>query len=200
MARSASRGSHRAVIRVFMARDISARAARRQWRNQGRDRATIGGNRWRRNPQFSARAGDAAALPVIEPALRWPALTLVETASSCHGCGTCRSLDPTARACARAFGHCATRRHRPGRRPTCCGCWPTARSIPVSGAATSSTPMPILHPLQDVPDRMPERSRRLELDARGQGGATSINTVCPPATGSSRESSSGRDSGADFRS
>ena len=38
-------------------------------------------------------------VPVIEPALRWPGLTLVETASSCHGCGTCRSLDPTSRMC-----------------------------------------------------------------------------------------------------
>jgi FAD/FMN-containing dehydrogenase/Fe-S oxidoreductase len=38
-------------------------------------------------------------MPVIEPALRWPGLTLVETASSCHGCGTCRSLDPTTRMC-----------------------------------------------------------------------------------------------------
>ena len=38
-------------------------------------------------------------MPVIEPALRWPGLTLVETASSCHGCGTCRSLDPATRMC-----------------------------------------------------------------------------------------------------
>jgi FAD/FMN-containing dehydrogenase/Fe-S oxidoreductase len=38
-------------------------------------------------------------LPVIEPALRWPDLTLVETAAACHGCGTCRSLDPTSRMC-----------------------------------------------------------------------------------------------------
>jgi FAD/FMN-containing dehydrogenase/Fe-S oxidoreductase len=38
-------------------------------------------------------------LPVIEPALRWPDLTLIETASACHGCGTCRSLDPTSRMC-----------------------------------------------------------------------------------------------------
>ena len=38
-------------------------------------------------------------LPVIEPALRWPDLTLIEMASACHGCGTCRSLDPTSRMC-----------------------------------------------------------------------------------------------------
>jgi FAD/FMN-containing dehydrogenase/Fe-S oxidoreductase len=37
--------------------------------------------------------------PVIEPALRWPGLPLAETASSCHGCGTCRSLEPTTRMC-----------------------------------------------------------------------------------------------------
>jgi FAD/FMN-containing dehydrogenase/Fe-S oxidoreductase len=36
---------------------------------------------------------------VIHPALRWPDLSLVETASNCHGCGTCRSLDPTLRMC-----------------------------------------------------------------------------------------------------
>jgi FAD/FMN-containing dehydrogenase/Fe-S oxidoreductase len=36
---------------------------------------------------------------VISPALRWPGLTLIETASSCHGCGTCRDLDPTLRMC-----------------------------------------------------------------------------------------------------
>jgi FAD/FMN-containing dehydrogenase/Fe-S oxidoreductase len=37
--------------------------------------------------------------PVIEPALRWPGLTLFETASACNGCGTCRSLDPALRMC-----------------------------------------------------------------------------------------------------
>jgi FAD/FMN-containing dehydrogenase/Fe-S oxidoreductase len=36
---------------------------------------------------------------VIEPALRWPALSLVDTAANCQGCGTCRSLEPTARMC-----------------------------------------------------------------------------------------------------
>ncbi len=36
---------------------------------------------------------------VIEPALRWPVLSLVETAANCQGCGTCRSLEPTARMC-----------------------------------------------------------------------------------------------------
>ncbi len=38
-------------------------------------------------------------LPVIEPALRWPDLSLIEMASACHGCGSCRSLDPTSRMC-----------------------------------------------------------------------------------------------------
>ncbi len=36
---------------------------------------------------------------VLEPALRWPGLTLIETASACHGCGTCRALDPSSRMC-----------------------------------------------------------------------------------------------------
>jgi FAD/FMN-containing dehydrogenase/Fe-S oxidoreductase len=40
-----------------------------------------------------------SAVRVIEPALRWPDLSLVETASNCQGCGTCRSLDPTLRMC-----------------------------------------------------------------------------------------------------
>jgi len=37
--------------------------------------------------------------PVIQPALRWPGLKLIEMASACQGCGTCRSLDPTMRMC-----------------------------------------------------------------------------------------------------
>ncbi|MFI5459382.1 MAG: FAD-binding and (Fe-S)-binding domain-containing protein, partial [Isosphaerales bacterium] len=40
-----------------------------------------------------------ALTPVIGPALRWPGLSLIETASACQGCGTCRSLDPTSRMC-----------------------------------------------------------------------------------------------------
>jgi FAD/FMN-containing dehydrogenase/Fe-S oxidoreductase len=36
---------------------------------------------------------------VIEPALRWPGLSMIETAANCQGCGTCRSLEPTARMC-----------------------------------------------------------------------------------------------------
>jgi len=39
------------------------------------------------------------AVPVIQPALRWPGLNLIEMASTCQGCGTCRSLDPTLRMC-----------------------------------------------------------------------------------------------------
>jgi FAD/FMN-containing dehydrogenase/Fe-S oxidoreductase len=57
---------------------------------------------------FSAPAEEAgsasehaasARTPVIHAALRWPALGVVETASACQGCGTCRSLDPTSRMC-----------------------------------------------------------------------------------------------------
>jgi FAD/FMN-containing dehydrogenase/Fe-S oxidoreductase len=36
---------------------------------------------------------------LIQPALRWPGLSLIETAANCHGCGTCRSLEPTTRMC-----------------------------------------------------------------------------------------------------
>jgi FAD/FMN-containing dehydrogenase/Fe-S oxidoreductase len=37
--------------------------------------------------------------PVITQALRWPELSMVEMASACHGCGTCRSLESTTRMC-----------------------------------------------------------------------------------------------------
>jgi FAD/FMN-containing dehydrogenase/Fe-S oxidoreductase len=37
--------------------------------------------------------------PVIQPVLRWAGLSVIEAASACHGCGTCRSLDPTSRMC-----------------------------------------------------------------------------------------------------
>ena len=36
---------------------------------------------------------------VFVPALRWPGLSLIETAANCQGCGTCRSLDPATRMC-----------------------------------------------------------------------------------------------------
>jgi FAD/FMN-containing dehydrogenase/Fe-S oxidoreductase len=36
---------------------------------------------------------------VIEPALRWPGLSVVEMAAACHGCGSCRSLEPSDRMC-----------------------------------------------------------------------------------------------------
>ena len=48
---------------------------------------------------LQAETAGPLELPVIEPALRWPEMTLIETASACHGCGTCRSLDPTSRMC-----------------------------------------------------------------------------------------------------
>ena len=41
----------------------------------------------------------SSSVSPIHPALRWPDLSLVEMASNCHGCGTCRSLDPTLRMC-----------------------------------------------------------------------------------------------------
>jgi FAD/FMN-containing dehydrogenase/Fe-S oxidoreductase len=35
----------------------------------------------------------------MSPALRWTGLTMLETASSCNGCGDCRTLEPTLRMC-----------------------------------------------------------------------------------------------------
>ena len=86
------------------------------------------------SPADDPVAGSPLEAPVIEPALRWERLSLVETASACHGCGTCRSLEPTARMCP-SFRRCATRQRRRVPRPTWSGCWPTARSIPDSGVA-----------------------------------------------------------------
>jgi FAD/FMN-containing dehydrogenase/Fe-S oxidoreductase len=40
-----------------------------------------------------------ATSELIRTALRWPDLSMIETASNCQGCGTCRSLDPTTRMC-----------------------------------------------------------------------------------------------------
>ncbi len=49
-------------------------------------------------PVFSTfEASDQITRPpeeVIQPALRWPGLSVVETAANCQGCGTCRSLEP----------------------------------------------------------------------------------------------------------
>ncbi len=41
----------------------------------------------------------AAPGMILEPAMRWPDLSLVETASACNGCGACRTLDATMRMC-----------------------------------------------------------------------------------------------------
>ena len=40
-----------------------------------------------------------AQVSVVQPVLRWPDLHLLEMASACHGCGACRTLDPTLRMC-----------------------------------------------------------------------------------------------------
>ena len=50
-------------------------------------------------PNSGPESDEPLVPPVLEPALRWPGLTLVETAASCHGCGICRSLEPTSRMC-----------------------------------------------------------------------------------------------------
>jgi FAD/FMN-containing dehydrogenase/Fe-S oxidoreductase len=44
-------------------------------------------------------ADSASASPPIAPALRWPELSMAATASACHGCGMCRTLDPLLRMC-----------------------------------------------------------------------------------------------------
>ena len=50
-----------------------------------------------RNSSLRRAAGtkvSAARRRGLRPALRWPGLSLIETAANCQGCGTCRSLDP----------------------------------------------------------------------------------------------------------
>ena len=37
--------------------------------------------------------------PAIEPSLRWGALTMLDQASACNGCGSCRSQEPSLRMC-----------------------------------------------------------------------------------------------------
>ncbi len=86
--------------------------------------------------------GTVAELPVIEPALRWSGLSLVETACACHGCGACRSTEPVG-ACVRASGPFGTKRRHHGRRRISSGCWPPAGSIRDSGGPTNSMPTPI---------------------------------------------------------
>jgi FAD/FMN-containing dehydrogenase/Fe-S oxidoreductase len=41
----------------------------------------------------------AQAAPGVQPALRWSDLSVIETASACHGCGMCRTLDSSLRMC-----------------------------------------------------------------------------------------------------
>ncbi len=57
-------------------------------------------------PAQTVEALSASLAPALAPAvenlqasLRWPELSLVETASACNGCGACRTLDPTWRMC-----------------------------------------------------------------------------------------------------
>jgi FAD/FMN-containing dehydrogenase/Fe-S oxidoreductase len=38
-------------------------------------------------------------LAPVEPVLIWPELPMLDVASSCHGCGACRTLDPALRMC-----------------------------------------------------------------------------------------------------
>jgi FAD/FMN-containing dehydrogenase/Fe-S oxidoreductase len=41
----------------------------------------------------------SAGIPAIQPMLLWPELSVLETASACHGCGACRTLDSALRMC-----------------------------------------------------------------------------------------------------
>ena len=67
---------------------------------------------------------------MIEPALRWPGLTLLETAVELAMAAAPADRSIRRRECARAFGHFATRPPRPGRRPTSSACWPSGQVDP----------------------------------------------------------------------
>jgi FAD/FMN-containing dehydrogenase/Fe-S oxidoreductase len=54
---------------------------------------------WKREPIPPEQSGVPDGAPLIQGALRWPDLSILEMASACHGCGTCRTLDPTLRMC-----------------------------------------------------------------------------------------------------
>lgn len=47
----------------------------------------------------TATAEPEAAQAVVAPALRWPKIDVLSMASSCNGCGACRSGEPTLRMC-----------------------------------------------------------------------------------------------------
>ena len=75
--------------------------------------------------------------PAIQPALIWPELEMLEMASACHGCGLCRTSEPTLRMCPSfrssrmeaASPRAQANLHPPGRR--------RVRSTLGSGAARS---------------------------------------------------------------
>lgn len=50
---------------------------------------------------YSEPAADLLTVtaPAIEPSLRWPGLTMLDQATSCNGCGACRTQEPTLRMC-----------------------------------------------------------------------------------------------------
>ena len=54
----------------------------------------------RTRPTASERSRPrSSGVSAIQPALIWPDLEMLEMASACHGCGICRTLEPTLRMC-----------------------------------------------------------------------------------------------------
>jgi Fe-S oxidoreductase len=50
-------------------------------------------------PDPDAKAAPILGDSVLPPALIWPGLEMLEVASACHGCGVCRTIEPTLRMC-----------------------------------------------------------------------------------------------------
>ena len=115
-------------------------------------------------PSCRSRHGDRAGL-------RWPDLAPVETASACNGCGTCRSLEPTVadvpdfRALApeaatpRSQANLIRAARRRRDRSQALGQRGVQGTTPTSAFTATS-----------APTECPSGGRRLEPDARGQGG------------------------------
>ena len=92
----------------------------------------------------SSTSGDGAdrRSPVLVPVLRWRDGDPWSEAAACNGCGACRSHEPTLADVPDLPALAATRRPRPGTRPTCSARSPPARSTPSSGAPRSSRRTP----------------------------------------------------------
>ena len=95
---------------------------------------------------------------------------MLEVASACHGCGSCRTLEPALRMCPsfRSLADGGGLAPRPGQ-PDPPGRHRRGRS-PALGQRRAEGARRPLHPLQALPAGVPLGGRRLQPDGGGQGG------------------------------